>query len=91
MKVQMKPVVVYDIENSDLLEIYAHFALTQYQWLRKPDYNKRLATEILLKDMRRYLLEMQIQVQRDPNNKNLNNIQLFFDRHYNRLKNLLEE
>ncbi len=81
----------FELEPSEVKQLYIYLALFQYRYLRKPNYNERLLIEHLEKDIRMYLVEMQKQCEREPNNLALNRTRTFLDVNYRAIKRVAEE
>lgn len=81
----------FDLERDEVKRLYIYLSLFQYRSLRKPNYNERPLIETLEQDFRRFLVEIQQQALREPNNLTLSKIRAFFDIHYNKLKEFADE
>ncbi|MFI3292410.1 MAG: hypothetical protein SNG27_02670 [Rikenellaceae bacterium] len=87
-KVRLTTSNTFDLERDEIKRLYIYLSLFQYRYLRVPDYQEPLLMEQLLKDFKKFCIEMQTQTERDPNNLILNKIRVFFELHYKKLKEL---
>ncbi|MFI3248636.1 MAG: hypothetical protein R3Y39_05850 [Rikenellaceae bacterium] len=78
----------FDLERDEIKRLYTYLSLFQYRHLRVPNYSERTLIETLEKDFRKFVVEMQSQTERDPNNLTLSKIKALFDIHYKQLKEL---
>ena len=90
-KVRLSTSSTFDLEQAEIKRLYIYLSLFQYRYLRIPDYKEQLLIDTLEKDLKKYLVEMQIQCEKDPNNLTLNKIRTFFDLHYSKLKSISGE
>ncbi|MFI3281545.1 MAG: hypothetical protein R3Y44_06210 [Rikenellaceae bacterium] len=87
-KVRLTTSNTFDLERDEIRRLYIYLSLFQYRWLRVPDYREQPLLETLEKDFKKFYVEMQRQIERDPNNLTLNRICGFFDHHYQKIKEL---
>lgn len=89
-KVRLTTTSTFDLEQNEIEKLYIYLSLFQYRYLRIPDYHEHVLIETLTKDFKKYLVEMQAQCEKDPNNLTLNKVRTFFELHYNKLKMINE-
>lgn len=90
-KVRLTTSDKFDLERDEIKRLYIYLSLSQYSYLRVPNYRERLLLAQLTKDLKKFSVEMQQQTEREPNNLTLNRIRVFFDVHYRKLKQLTDE
>ena len=90
-KVRLSTSSTFDLEQTEIKRLYIYLSLFQYRYLRIPDYKERVLIETLLKDFKKYHAELQKQTEQDPNNLIINKMRTFFELHYIKLKNFVEE
>ncbi len=88
-RTQLTTITTFVLEQSEIKKLYTNLALFQYSYFRVPNYSEQVLLRKLEEDFRKYLLEMQAQVERDPNNYMLRQINAFVDIHYRQIRKLM--
>ncbi|MFR9649162.1 MAG: hypothetical protein SNJ33_04130 [Rikenellaceae bacterium] len=90
-RVKLTPQNTFNLEKSEIKELYIRLSLFQYRYMRTPDYPERRLVEQLEKDFRKFYLELLHQTERDTNNLMLTRIKTFFELHHRKLSEIVKE
>ncbi|MFR9649439.1 MAG: hypothetical protein SNJ33_06845 [Rikenellaceae bacterium] len=81
----------FDLEKSEIKQLYIYLSLFQYRFMRTPNYPERRLIELLEKDFRKFYLELLHQTEKDANNLMLTRIKTFFELHHHKLSEIVKE
>ena len=81
----------FNLPMDELKKFYIYFALSQYKFLRTPEYNEKVLLRVLNSEIKKLLIGAQELSTVMPNNQALSKILAFFNTHSEQLSLLKGE
>ena len=71
----------FNLPMDELKKFYIYFALSQYRFLRTPEYNEKVLLRVLNSEINKLMTGAEELMKLMPNNQALNKIYTFFNNH----------
>lgn len=80
-EIKLEPVTHYYLTPEELKTMYIYLALSKYSYLRHPNYNEPRLLELLKGDFKQFQTDIQLLMEKHPNDHSLHRIHSFFVNH----------